>query len=472
VGGDLIALVRRPDGGIVAVNGSGAAPAAIEDAIRPYDPIPQRGPRSVTVPGAVAAWETLAALGARLGLRRAVEPSIATAADGVPVAGSLAAGIAEVADLLRANDAAATIFLPGGVGLARGAVLRQPAFARTLSAIAANGAAAVYEGDVGRAWVVALGALGSPMTTRDLADHRTEIADPIAGRYRDLEVVVAPPNSQGFVLLEILAAVEALGLDPDPVGPDAAALATVFRRASADRDRHLADPRRASVPIDELLSTANIERIAADVRAAPAGGLPAGAPSPRGGGDTVAVVAADREGWAVSLIQSLFGAFGSGVLDPATGVLFHNRGSGFSADPASSNRLEGGKRPLHTLMPVLALRAGALAAVAGTMGGGGQPQINAMSLLRLAGLEMPAGDALHAPRWLVGGMVVDAGRSVLEAEARVPAEALAAFDGAGFSVRQLEAFSEDVGHAQLIAASDAGFEVATDPRADGAALAG
>jgi gamma-glutamyltranspeptidase/glutathione hydrolase len=304
------------------------------------------------------------------------------------------------------------------------------------------------------------------MTTRDLAAHRTETADPISGPYRDLEVVVAPPNSQGFVLLEILAAVEALDLDPDPIGPDAATLAKVFRRASADRDRFLADPRRATVPIDDLLARANLERILADVRD-PGEGV-----GSRATGDTVALVAADREGWAVSLIQSLYSGFGSGILDARTGVFLHNRGSCFSSDPGSPNRPEGGKRPLHTLMPVLGLRAGALAVVSGSMGGGGQPQINAMSLLRHAGLGIPVGEVLDAPRWLVGGMEVDAGRSVVDAEGRVPRDVLDAFARSGFGVRMLEDRSEDAGHAHLLAVTEAGFDVATDPRADGAALAG
>jgi gamma-glutamyltranspeptidase/glutathione hydrolase len=418
------------------------------------------------VPGAVRAWESLEGLGSRLGLRRAVEPAIEQAADGVPVARSLAASIVEERELLRADPGAAAVFLPGDAALGPDALLRQPALARTLQAIADDGPGAVYEGDVGRSWVEALRALGSPMTTRDLAAHRTETADPISGPYRDLEVVVAPPNSQGFVLLEILAAVEALDLDPDPIGPDAATLAKVFRRASADRDRFLADPRRATVPIDDLLARANLERILADVRD-PGEGV-----GSRATGDTVALVAADREGWAVSLIQSLYSGFGSGILDARTGVFLHNRGSCFSSDPGSPNRPEGGKRPLHTLMPVLGLRAGALAAVSGSMGGGGQPQINAMSLLRHAGLGIPVGEVLDAPRWLVGGMEVDAGRSVVDAEGRVPRDVLDAFARSGFGVRMLEDRSEDAGHAHLLAVTEAGFDVATDPRADGAALAG
>lgn len=183
------------------------------------------------------------------------------------------------------------------------------------------------------------------------------------------------------MLLEILAAAELLGLDPDPTGRDAAVLAEIFRRASADRDRFLADPRRAAVPVDELLTERNIARLVEDVRS-PAAWDETRLPS---SGDTIALVAADADGWAVSLIQSLYDGFGSGIMDPETGVIFHSRGACFSLDPESPNVIDGGKRPLHTLMPVLALRNRDLAAVAGTMGGGAQPQINTMSVLRVSG---------------------------------------------------------------------------------------
>jgi gamma-glutamyltranspeptidase/glutathione hydrolase len=184
------------------------------------------------------------------------------------------------------------------------------------------------------------------------------------------------------------------------------------------------------------------------------------------------MVAADAEGWAVCIIQSLFDSFGSSVLDPETGVILHNRGAGFTLDPASPNVLHGGKRPMHTLMPVIALREGVLAAVCGTMGGGGQPQINAMSLMRRFGLGMATRDVLQAPRWLVGGSGVDAESTVVEAESRVPRDTIAAFDATGFQIDRLDDWSEKVGHANVIFASQGGFEVATDPRADGSALAG
>jgi gamma-glutamyltranspeptidase len=475
-GGDLFALVRRPDGTVVAVNASGAAPTAVTVAsVGSGATMPERGPLTVTVPGVVHGWQTLAGLGARLGFRAAVEPAIALAEEGIPVARSLATAIIEDRHTLLADPGCAALFFPDGRPLAEGRRLRQPALARTLAAIGDEGSSVVYEGRVGRSWVERLNALGSPITIDDLAAHGTEIGPPLGGGYRDLEIHVAPPNSQGFVLLEILAAVEHLGLDPDPLGRDAAVLAAVFRRTSADRDRFLADPRHQSMPVDELLSDRNLARVAEDVRRRSRPDTRRSRPDtrpPRSSGDTIALVAADAEGWAVSLIQSLYYGFGAGILDPETGVLFHNRGACFSLEPRSPNVLAGGKRPLHTLMPVLAQRNGHLAAVAGTMGGGAQPQINAMSLLRVFGLGMSVGDALDAPRWIVGGMSVDAAATTVEAEARVPRNVAEAFELHGFRVATVGEWSEAVGHAHLIAVGDEGFGVATDPRADGSALAG
>jgi gamma-glutamyltranspeptidase/glutathione hydrolase len=297
------------------------------------------------------------------------------------------------------------------------------------------------------------------MALEDLARHEPELDAPLIGRYRDLHVRVVPPSSQGFVLLEILAAVELLGLEPDPLGPDAAALAEIFRATAADRDRHNADPRFARVPVGELLDEGHLAGLAEQVREHLA---------PRASGDTIALVAADADGWAISLIQSLYDGFGSGIREPETGIICHNRGSAFVLDPEHPNVLAGGKRPAHTLMPVLVHRDGRLAAVSGSMGGGAQPQINAMSILRAFDLGMDVGEALAAPRWLVGGMELHAGRT-LEAEARVPTSVLDRLVRAGYEPTILGPFDEGVGHAHLIrVAPDGAFEVATDPRADGA----
>ena len=155
---------------------------------------------------------------------------------------SLAASIRSHERVLRSDPGIRAVFASNGGFLAEGAGLRQPALAETLRSIAAEGPGALYGGDVGRGYAAGLRRAGSPMTDDDLAAHRAEIVPPLIGRYRDLDVRVVPPNSQGFVLLEVLAGVERMELDPDPLGPDAGLLALVFRAASADRDRHNADP--------------------------------------------------------------------------------------------------------------------------------------------------------------------------------------------------------------------------------------
>jgi gamma-glutamyltranspeptidase len=470
VGGDLFALVRRPDGDVIAINASGAAPAGLTiDSIHASDgSFAERGPFTITVPGVVGGWDALSELGSRFGFRNAFEPAIGFAANGLPVARSLAAAISDDKEILLSDPGCARTFYPRGRPLREGDSLRQPALAHTLAALANEGPSAIYGGQVGRSWIHTLNARGSPMTLRDLEAYRAEVTQPLVGRYRDLEVFVSPPNSQGFVLLEVLATIERLGLDPDPLGVDAPILAEVFRRTSADRARFLADPRRVPVPIDALLSEENLTRIGEDVHR----GVGSTRLSPPPSGDTVALVAADREGWAVSVIQSLFDSFGSGVLDQGTGVIFHNRGAGFSLDPASPNVLDGMKRPMHTLVPVIALRRGALAAACGSMGGGGQPQINAMSLMRRFGLGMETSHILQAPRWLLGGMGVEAHSTVVEAESRVSPRTISSLHEAGFRVNRLDEWSEEVGQANVIFLDDGSFEVATDRRGDGSALAG
>lgn len=473
VGGDLFALVQRPGGPTTAVNASGAAPMAIDaEALRRSGTaMPPHGPFSVTVPGAVSGWDALAPLGASLPFDRAFDAAIRLAAEGVPVAPSVAAALAGHPDRLAEDPGMAEVFFPGGHPLKEGTTLAQPALAATLEAVAREGPPTLYGGEVGSRLARGLAAAGSPITLDDLARHKAELASPLSGRYRDLLVSVAPPNSQGFVLLEILAAVERLGLEPDPLGPDAATLAEVFRAAGADRDRHNADPRTSDLQVATLLGEDHIAALCDRVRkhrAAPGGAVGA----PRGTGDTIALVAADARGNAVSLIQSLFDGFGSGILEPATGIVAHSRGACFSLDPSSPNALVGGKRPAHTLMPVLVHRHGGLAAVCGSMGGYAQPQINAFSILRMFDLGLTPAAALQAPRWLLGGMDPESSSPFVEAEGRVPSTVSRALEGANYEVRWLRDLDEAVGHTHLIRVGPGGvFEAASDPRADGSAAA-
>ena len=263
-------------------------------------------------------------------------------------------------------------------------------------------------------------------------------------------MLTAPPNSQGLLLLEILGAAERLG-DVDLLGADADLLAELFRLSSIDRDTHLADPRFADVPVAELLSDAHAARMAeAALARRRTGHAPEASPASRKGtGDTIAVVAADAAGNAVVIIQSVFYEFGSGILDPTTGVILHNRGAYFSVDPASPNVIAGGKRPGHTLMPVLVRRDGRIVGVHGTMGGSAQAQIHAQLLLRTARGEAPA-DAVAAPRFVVGGLGVGGHTDMVLAEGRCGDAERAAWSAAGFEVHRLADFDEEAGHAQMI----------------------
>lgn len=490
-GGDLFAVVARPGGRLTAVNGSGAAPRSIDpDDLRSRAPtMPQGGPLSITVPGAVAAWEALGRLGARLGLSAALASAAEAAGDGAPVAPGLARAIAGLATRVDMDPGMAEIFLPSGDPLDEGQTLRQPALAQTLQALAKGGAEVLYRGDTGRLLLDGLRRAGSPLSLEDLALHETEEIRPLRGRYRDFEIHTAPPNSQGFVLLQLLSALDLLGSDPDSLAETARVLAELFRLASEDRDRFLCDPRRHPVPLDRLLGRDHIQDLASAAGEAAAGigaeGLPSGrrgevagtrgspdaTEPPTHSGDTVAVVAMDAEGYAVSLIQSVFDTFGSGILEPSTGLILHDRGAAFSLDPAHPAALEGGMRPPHTLTPVLVSGPeGGIAAAVGAMGAWAQPQILTQVLIRLLDRGERPGPAVSAPRWVVAGQRHGGEPAVL-----AEPEAAAAVGGVfttGPRLMVLEDNDEATGHAQAVIVRAQGLEAGSDPRADGAAAAG
>ena len=469
VGGDLFALVARSEQPeIVAINSSGAAPRGIDpEAVRStHATMPQRGPLTITVPGATAGWKALSDQGARLDWDRQFATAIACAFDGIPVPRALAETLEESPDLAD-DPGIAGVFFPEGAPLRRGDVLHQPALGATLEEISSD-PLALYGGEVGGRYADGLRALGAPITIDDLASHRALLDSPLVGRYRDLDVRVVPPNSQGFVLLEILEAIERLGVDPDPLGRDAALIAFVVRAAREDRDRHLADPGAMRVGPGMLLDDGHLSAITDEVREA-------SDPAPRSQaiphhGDTVGLVTADADGNAVSLIQSLYDGLGAGILEPSTGIVPHSRGAQFVLDPEHPNVLAPGKRPAHTLMPALAHRGDRPALVLGTMGGHGQPQINATNLIRIADLGMDPAEALAAPRWLVGGL--DEGDEMILAERDVPPAVRDRLEAAGFRLEVVPGPSGELGHAHAIRVQgDGTFDVGSDPRADGGALA-
>jgi gamma-glutamyltranspeptidase/glutathione hydrolase len=490
-GGDAIALVASPDGRVECVNASGAAGVRADPAglAREFGGMPPNGPHTVTVPGAVSAWGVLSERSGRLPLGDLLQPAVAQAREGVPIAPGVHRALLEGAELLALDPGMREVFFCGGAPVGPGEPLRQPALAATLAELADFGWRSFYDGPVARRVASGMVRLGVPLAPVDLARHAPEVTAPLRGRHGGAEVLTAPPNSQGLLLLEILGALERLRL-PDPLGAGAGALAQLFRLVSRDRELHLADPRWAKVPVARLLGDAHAAELADEVagHATPVGGIappdggPAGPPAPLavapaceppGGlaaaGDTVAVVAMDAEGYAVSLIQSLFHAFGSGLLDSETGLILHNRGAFFSLDPGSPNRLEPGKRPAHTLTPVLVRERGRIVGAHGTMGGKAQPQIHTHLLLNLDAGGTPA-EALAAPRWVVGSLLTEEHVDLALAERGVPSPALDSIATAGLGIVTLGDLDEEVGHVQLVRRTAGGeLLAATDPRADGEA---
>jgi gamma-glutamyltranspeptidase len=478
VGGDLFALVQNPDGKLVAIDSSGRAPAGADpDGLRAAHgtSMPDAGPATITVPGAIRGWDAVHGQGAVLPWRQAFGPAI-EAAEGFPVSRDLAGSIARRADELRSDPGFAEVFFADGIPL-QGDRLVQPSLARMLRTLAEDGAGSFYTGDIGARFVTGLRALGAPISTEDLARHTADLLPPLRGRYRALDVSVTPPGSQGFVLLEALAALERLAIDPDPIGPDAAILARVLMAASSDRDRHLADPDAMSVHVSALLDDGHIAALC-DVVRGRLDGHPGTTPVegrlfglPHVPGDTIALVTADAEGWGVALIQSLYSGFGAGILEPATGIVPHDRGACFTLEPDHPNELAPGKRPAHTLMPVAVHRDGELVALAGTRGGHGQPQIDLMTLVRAFDLGLDPFEAVAEPRWLVGGMSPLRGEAWIEAEGSVPEGVLTSFGQAGFRVDMLGPIDRAVGHAQLLRTDGGTLVAGSDPRADGGAMA-
>ncbi|MFE7421693.1 gamma-glutamyltransferase family protein [Rhodococcus sp. NPDC057529] len=479
IGGDAIAMVGTPDGHVEVVNGSGRSARELDpaDYVGPDGFVPVTGAKSVTVPGALSAWESLADRWGRRSLGDALRPAAAAAATGVAVAPGVHRDLVREQALLAQDDGARHVFFPDGTLLSEGQTMDLPRLADTLTAIADRGTTEFYRGPVGASVIDTLRRLGSDLTTDDLRQHLPSIEHPCATYFAGAEYLSSGGNSQGTFFLQGLSALDIvarrLGRIPDPIGQDASIVARILTRTAADRDRLLGDPDDAAVPVAELLGDDAIEALAEF-------GLGERAPAAasqsrtyaRRSGDTVAIVTADTEGNWVSLIQSAFHAFGSCVLDPETGILLHNRGASFSLEPASANQLGPGRRPPHTLMPVLVRHDGNLVGAHGTMGGRAQPQVHTHLALNLA-LGMTPEAATARPRWIVGQMEAGAAApdeaSTISLERGVPAPAVFDLSEAGFHLKMLQTLDDSVGHLQVVRRdpADDSFRVGSDPRSDG-----
>ena len=461
IGGDCFALVW--DGALHGYNGSGRAPAGatpeavIErlEAAGPAPGMPRQGPLPITVPGAVDAWFALLERFGNRSFADLAEPAIAYAAGGFPLT---AAGAARIAAGRPAEQGWGDWDRIYGRA-APGARLRQPDLARTLEAVAAGGPDAFYRGEIAAAVAGHVQRLGGLLAAADLAAHRGEWVEPLEGRYRDLTVAQLPPNSQGSAALLALHLLDSAGPLP-PEGPDRQhRLIEAAVAALAERDAHLTDPGHMHLPSDVLADPARARTVAGGPSAAGAGGAARG-----GGGDTAYLCAADASGMCVSLIQSNYNGFGSGVTVPGLGINLHNRGAYFRLDPGHVNVLAPGKRTLHTLMPALARRGGRPFLVCGTMGADGQLQTQVQLLARLVDDGADPATALAAPRW-----VVDPGDFSVRIEDRFPATVIDGLRRQGHDLHVLGPQEDCMGHAHVVRLDRDGLTAASDPRCEGLA---
>ena len=470
IGGDIQALVALPDGRARALGGSGAAAAAQSaSALRGlHSSMPIHGVHPITVPGVVAAWADLHAQGGTLPWARLLEDAITLAHQGVPVAAALGRDLEALQQRLALDPGLRGVFFhEDGRVLRTGELLRQPALAQSLARIAEEGPDAFYRGEVGARFVAGLQACGSLLTAEDLEVHRSRWVEPLSTRFGPYEILTTPPVSQGHVLMQLLAAMSRLGLhQADPCGEAGTTLARLCVLTADLRDRFLGDPEHVEVDLDWLLSDELIEdlaRTAVDLSCP----MPATPPRPRPSGDTVAIVAQDDKGHAVTVIQSIFHAFGAGMLEPGTGIVCQNRGAAFTLHDGPAV-LAGGRRPPSTLTASLLRRDGLIEGALGCMGGKSQPQILTQVLMRLlAGI--PAEQALSAPRWVVGTFGSGDANVVL-AESSVGEVTSEALSRVGLPLVMAAERDDRAGHVQFVRRrSDGSFESATDPRGDGQA---
>jgi len=480
VGGDAFWLVydareRR----VRYLNGGGrAARAAGIDwfGARGMSEIPLRGfiPATLTTPGAVASWCAAHDEYGRLPLARDLESAIGYAREGFPVTGRLARAIELHASDGSLNAGALAIFAPGGAAPRAGGTLANAGLARVLERIAQRGREGFYGGETARALASFSRAGGGFFDEADLGAQRAAWSEPISGTYRGLEIFETPPPTQGFTVIEMLNLIESAEIGKmDPLGPDLAHLLVQAKQiAYSDRDRLLADPEFQPVPVERLISkpyAAERRRLMRPDRALPWDRIPSYGTL---AGDTVFVAAVDPEGNAAGLVQSLYFTFGSGVVAGETGIVLQNRSAYFSLDPQHPNRLEPGKRPLHTLIASMVLSEGRLRHVLGCMGADGQPQIHLQSYVGMVDFGLDVQQALEMPRWLSGRFNMGDPRDLLNLEGRFPEATLGELRRRGHAVNRWPDWCELAGHAHGVTVDpSSGVRVGgADPRSDGAAI--
>ena len=424
IGGDMFALVYwSKTKELKGLNASGRAPRALSldyFAKKNLKQMPTFGMEAVTVPGAFDGWVALNEKYGTMKLADLLAPAIAYAENGFPVMEKTAEDWEAEVNRLKQNPAAASNYLVDGRAPRAGEIFRQRNLARTFRTLASGGRDAFYKGEIAKAIADYCAKNGGFITLEDLAATKHDWVTPVLTTYRGYTVYEIPPNGQGITALLALNILEGFDLKKLSAHPERYyhTLIEATKLAFADRNRYIADPTFAKVPVAQLLS----KDYAARRRALIDPNKALDSPPPGDinvGSDTTYLTVVDKDGNAVSFINSLFDAFGSGIAVGDTGIVLQNRGSGFSLNPEHPNRLEPGKRPFHTIIPAMVLKDGKLFMSFGVMGGAIQPQAHVQVLVNLIDRGMDLQEAIDAARYrfMSGKNVLmedDLGSSVIE----------------------------------------------------------
>lgn len=467
LGGDSWSILKTTSGDTVAINGTGTHPRGVDVERMQSEHggvMPLFGAASSPVPGAVKAWSTMHEVAGKLEWAFLLEDAISFARDGVPVAPALGRELKQLWPEISNDPAINAIFSSEHSGPKRvGETLVQPALEGSLRAIAAGGPDAFYAGALASALAQGMKSLGSVVEEEDFALQRSDRAPAISADFQGYRVSTAPPNSQGFTLLQILKVLERGGLklgDPGSFGE----VASLFACANTERETHLADPEFGHVDVNRLLSNDHVGEL---LRQSVHGSIEGSQPLPRASGDTVGIASIDSTGLAVSSLHSIFYAFGARVMDPGTGIILQNRSASFSLDPEHPAFLRPGSRPPSTLMPVLVDHPdGRLSAVA-TMGGRSQAQIQAQLIEHITQDCSPQ-EIVAKERFVVGAFGPSLENAVLT-EKSLPAQAQSEAKRRGLMVVSTEGYDDRCGHSQIVQSGPKDFAVGSDPRSDGLA---
>ncbi|PMS36798.1 gamma-glutamyltransferase 2 [Trinickia symbiotica] len=466
IGGDCFVLLKRPGHAPVALDGAGWAPKAVnverlretgKTAINPASA------DAVTVPGALSAWERLAAEFGALPFDTLLAPAIKAAEDGYAVTERLARDWGRQTAKMSATPEAAELFLNRGAAPAAGARQTNKALAETLREISRKGAAAFYRGWIAEDIVGFLRRLGGSHTMEDFAEFKAEYVQPVSCDYRGHRLWECPPSGQGIIALQIAGMLETFDVARfAPLSAERFHLqGEISRIAYTQRDAYLCDPSSSEFDWDRLTSSSHVRELASKVSMQKrlADLTPFGAPEHR---DTVYVTVVDKDGIVVSLINSIFDDFGSGLVAPRSGVLLHNRGCGFVLEQGHPNELAGRKRPLHTIIPALITKDDEAVMSFGVTGGHFQPAGQLQVLSNALDYGMSVQEAIDHPRMFARG-------NSFEVERTVPQQVVTALRELGHPVVTAE---NPLGtcHAIWIDRAAGALFGGTDPRRDGLAI--